>query len=145
MSHSLISSLPPLSVPCCVLEWPSWATVGPSTTRPTPHYCKMNFFLNIVRWMGFERLKLVLQLHSKLRNVNLHNIIHSLISPNPRERMVAVHISLLIVTFLSLVSQIVSLMQTTKEVNPHPRIASCANMWSVTFFFFFSFSSYGTC
>ena len=94
--------------------------------------------------MGFERLKLVLQLHSKLRNVNLHNITHSLISPNPRDRMVAVHISLFIVTFLSLVSRIVSLMQTTKEVNPHPRIASCVNMWSVTFFFFF-FSSYGTC
>ena len=94
--------------------------------------------------MGFKRLKLVLQLQPKLRNVNLHNITHSIISPNPRDRMVAVHISLLIVTFLSLVSRIVSLMQTINEVNPHPRIASCANMWSVIFFFF-SFSSYGTC
>ena len=28
-------------------------------------------------------------------------------------------------------------MQTTKEVNPHPRIAPCVNMWSVFFFFFF--------
>jgi hypothetical protein len=37
-------------------------------------------------------------------------------------------------------------MQTTKEVNPHPHIAPCANMWNVTFlflllllFFFFFF------
>ena len=30
-------------------------------------------------------------------------------------------------------------MQTTKEVNPHPRITPCVNMWSVTFFFFFFF------
>ena len=30
-------------------------------------------------------------------------------------------------------------MQTIKEVNPHPRIASCVNMWSVTFLFFFFF------
>ena len=28
-------------------------------------------------------------------------------------------------------------MQTTKEVNPHPHIAPCVNMWSVFFFFFF--------
>jgi hypothetical protein len=31
-------------------------------------------------------------------------------------------------------------MQTTKEVNPHLRIASRVNMWSVFFFFFFFFS-----
>ena len=30
-------------------------------------------------------------------------------------------------------------MQTAKEVNPHPRIASCVNMWSATFFLFFFF------
>ena len=28
-------------------------------------------------------------------------------------------------------------MQTNQEVNPHPRIVSCVNMWSVFFFFFF--------
>ena len=73
----------------------------------------------------------------------LHSVIstsimsHSLISWNSRERMFIVHISLLIVIFLSLESQILSFMQTTKEVNPHPRIASCVNMWSVFFFFFF--------
>ena len=43
--------------------------------------------------------------------------------------------SLLVVTFLSLVSRIMSLMQTTKEVNLHPRIEPCVNMW--IFFFFF--------
>ena len=37
--------------------------------------------------------------------------------------MFVVQISLLIITFLSLISQIVSLTQTTQEVNPHPRIA----------------------
>ena len=30
-------------------------------------------------------------------------------------------------------------MQTTKEVNPQPRIAPCINMWSVTFLFLFFF------
>ena len=40
-------------------------------------------------------------LHPILRNINLHNITHSLISRNSRERMFVVQISLLIVTFLS--------------------------------------------
>ena len=60
-----------------------------------------------------------------------------LISRNPRERMFVVQISLLIVTFLSLILWILSLMQTTQEVNPHPHIATCVNMGSVFFFFFF--------
>ena len=51
--------------------------------------------------------------------------------------MFVVQISLLIVTFLSLISRILSLMQTTKEVYPHPCIAPCVNVWSATFFFFF--------
>ena len=50
--------------------------------------------------------------------------------------MYVVQISLLIVTFISLVSQILSLMQTTEEVNPHPHIAPCVIMRSVTLFFF---------
>ena len=32
-----------------------------------------------------------------------------------------------------------SLMQTTKGVNPHPHIATCVNMWSITFLFLFLF------
>ena len=51
--------------------------------------------------------------------------------------MLIVHIPLLIVACLCLISQILSLMQTTKEVNPHPRIVPCVNMWSVFFSFFF--------
>ena len=47
--------------------------------------------------------------------------------------MFVVQISILIVTFLSLIPRILSLMQTTKEVNQHPRIAPCVNMWSVFF------------
>ena len=77
-----------------------------------------------------------LQVHLILRNINPHNVTHSLIYQNPRERMFVVQISLLIVTFLSLISQNLSLMQTTKEVDPQPCTAPCANIWSVTFFFF---------
>jgi hypothetical protein len=40
--------------------------------------------------------------HPKLRNNNIHNVTHSLIFWNLRERMFVVQISLLIVTFLSL-------------------------------------------
>ena len=76
------------------------------------------------------------QIYTELRNINFHNVTHSLISQNPREWMFVVQISLFIVTFLSLISQNLSLMQTTKEVNPHPCIAPCVNMWSVAFFFF---------
>jgi hypothetical protein len=45
--------------------------------------------------------------------------------------MFVVQIPFFIVTFFSLYCQ------TTKEVNPHPRIAPCVNMWSVTILFFF--------
>ena len=72
-------------------------------------------------------------------HLELHNITHSLIYQNPREWTFIVQISLLIVTFLSLISLILSLMQTIKEVNPQPRIAPCVNMWSVTFLIFFFF------
>jgi hypothetical protein len=43
--------------------------------------------------------------HPKLRNINPHNVTHSLISQNSRERMFVVQNSLLIVTLLSLISQ----------------------------------------
>ena len=80
-------------------------------------------------------------IHPKLHNINLHNVTHFLIFQNPRERMFVVQISLLIVKFLSLISWILSLMQITREINPHPLIEPCVNMWSVFFFFFF----YATC
>ena len=63
-------------------------------------------------------------IHPKLRNINLHNITHSLISQNPREWVLVVRISLLIVTFLSLITQSLSLMQTIKEIK----------LWSAFFF-----------
>ena len=78
-------------------------------------------------------------IHPKLGNINLHHITHSIISRNPRKRMFVVQISLLIVTFLSLISQNLSLMQTTKQVNPHTHSAPCVDMWSVNFLFFFFF------
>jgi hypothetical protein len=36
-------------------------------------------------------------------------------------------------------------MQTTQEVNPHPRIAPCVNMWGGIFFFFFFFFFFFLC
>ena len=76
------------------------------------------------------------QIHPKLHNINFHNVTHSLISQNLKERMFVVQISLLIVTFLSLISRNLSLMQIV-QAYPHPCIAPCVNMWSVFFFFFF--------
>ena len=75
--------------------------------------------------------------HPQLCNINLHNVTHSLISQNPREHMFVVQISFLTVTFLSLISQNLSSMQTTQEVNPHPHITPCVNICIVTFLFFF--------
>ena len=54
-------------------------------------------------------------------------------------------ISLFIVTFLSLISQNLLLLQTINEVNPHLCIMSCVNMWSVTLFFFFIFFFFFLC
>ena len=51
--------------------------------------------------------------------------------------MFVVQISLLIVAFPSLISQDLSLMQITKEVNLHTHIAPYVNMWGVTFSSFF--------
>ena len=117
------------------------------------NFLSTRFLILILQW-GLSRHsleKLLLRLMSvsfvvesskicpKLCNINLHNVTHSLISQNPRERMRVVQILLLIVTFLSLISRILSLMQSTKEVNPHPHITLCVTMWSVTFLFFFFF------
>ena len=101
-----------------------------SNASPYIYSCKNFFATHLEAW---DKIRV----HPKLRNINLYNITHSLISPNPWEWMFAVQISLLIVTFLSLISRILSLMQTTKEVNPHPCIVPTVNMQSVTFFFFF--------
>ena len=81
-------------------------------------------------------LQSILILHPKLRNIDSWNVTHSLISQNPREQMFLVQISLLMVTFFSLISRVLPLMQTTIEGKPHPRIVPCVNMWSVFFFFF---------
>ena len=85
--------------------------------------------------------------HPKLHNINPHNVTHSLISQSHGECMFVVQIPLLIVTLLSLISRNLSSMQTTKEVDPYPRIMPCVKMWSVTFFFFFLWhlSNVGAC
>ena len=58
-----------------------------------------------------------IQVHPKLRNINFHDVTHSLISRNSREQIFVVQISLFIVTFFSLISQILSLMQFSKPSN----------------------------
>ena len=73
----------------------------------------------------------VTEVHPKFRNINPRNVTHSLISRNPSEWMLLVQISLLIVTFILLVSWVLPLMQITKEVDPHPRIVPRVNMWIV--------------
>ena len=78
-------------------------------------------------------------IHTPLtHSINSCNVTHSLISRNLREWMFLVQISLLIVTFLYLISRVLKLMQLTNEINLHPRIAPHVNMWSVFFLFFFS-------
>ena len=49
--------------------------------------------------------------------------------------MFVVQVSLLTDTFFVLISQILSVMQTTKEVNPHPHIALCVNQYMKCHFF----------
>ena len=56
----------------------------------------------------------------KLRNVNPYNLTHSLISRNPRERLFVVQISLLIVTFLSLISQNMVINENRQRSQPTP-------------------------
>jgi hypothetical protein len=66
-----------------------------------------------------------LLLHPNLRDINPHNVTHSLISWNPRERMFVDQISLLIVTFLSLLSQNLWLMQTIRSQPTPSHCAMC--------------------
>ena len=118
----------------CVVPFCVWKDFGPYSVKtlvcPSPtgeHVVIFRIFLNHF------------MIHPQLRNINLHNVKYSLISRNPREHVFVVQSSFFVVTFLSFLSRILSLMQITVEVNPHPRIAPRVNMWSVTFFFFFSF------
>ena len=113
-------------------------------TVTTSVSCRQHLDANLIVFCFVKCICVVYMacVYPKLRNINPHNATHSLISCNPTEHMFVVQSSLLIVTFHSLISRNSSLMQTTKEVNPHPHIAPCVNMWSVTFlvlfFFFFS-------
>ena len=65
--------------------------------------------------------------HSKLRDINLHHVTHSLISRNLREQMFIVRISLLIVTFLSFISRsLVTIVKLSEKSNPtHSHCAMC--------------------
>jgi hypothetical protein len=57
--------------------------------------------------------------------------------------MFVVPISLLIVTLPYITKFVIN--ATTKEVNPHPHIAPCVNIWSVFFFFFYHLLNVGAC
>ena len=67
-------------------------------------------------------------LHPKLRNINPHNVTHSLVSQNPRERMLVVQISLLVVTFLSPISQNLSLMYHPRSQPTPSHYAMCQHV-----------------
>ena len=76
------------------------------------------------------------EVHPKLHNINLHNVTHSLMSRNPREWIFVLQISLIYCHIsLPYITQFV-INATTKEVNPHPHLAICVNLWIITFFFF---------
>ena len=79
-------------------------------------------------------------IHPKLCNINARNVTHSLIFQNPRDLMFVVQISLLIVTFLSLILQNLSLMQTIKEASPHRHVSICGVSPSYSYSY-----SYATC
>ena len=119
----------------------STATWDPFCPHNQPTTVLPKCFVYDLGWSRAAHIRLLKRLstkfgevHPKLRSINFHNVTHSLISQNRRERMFVVQISLLIVTFLSPTSQNLSLLQTAKEVNPHSHIESCVNMWSVFFF-----------
>ena len=89
---------------------------------------------NVHEWLRYQSS----QVQPKLRNINLHGIIHPLISWNSREQMFVVRISLPIVTFLSLISWIMSLMHTPKN-STHTLALRHVSICGV------SSSSYATC
>ena len=71
--------------------------------------------------LGMWGILWLFDVHPILYNINLCNVTRSLISWNLKEWKFSA--AILIVTFLSLISHVLPWMQTTKEVNPHPRIA----------------------
>jgi hypothetical protein len=81
----------------------------------------------IIPWVLLDMVGTYYTLNSV---ISPHNVTHSLISRNLEERMFVVQISLLIVTFLSFMSQNLSWMQTIQEVNPHLHIhcATCQHV-----------------
>ena len=93
----------------CV-KWGVFMNIG----ECSPIFLQTCVFIVFALWSSPNHI------HPRLCNINFHDNTHSLISRNPRERMFVVQISLLIVTFLSLISRIMSLMQSIKEVNPQP-------------------------
>ena len=73
----------------------------------------------MVKWTTWdlERLQTCHRIYTlNSHNVNFQNVTYSLISRNPRNRMFLVEISLLIIVFLSLMSQKWSLMQLPKKL-----------------------------
>ena len=110
------------------------------------HHVSM-LLLKLKRKSGHFLMMTMISKYYTLNYVTSTSIMsHTLYYPkNPREQTFVVQISLLIVTFLSLILWNLSLMQTTKEVNPHPCIVPCVNMWSVTLLSYFSPLYYEIC
>ena len=80
-----------------------------------------------------------LPIHAKLRDINLHNVTYSLISRNPKKWMFVVQISLLIVTFLSLVPQ--NFVNNVNYQRSQPTPSHCGR----SIFFFCHLLTVGAC
>ena len=87
-------------------------------TAYTNRLCHLNNPTNVP--LPKKSLQIYLRIHPKLRNINLHYVIHSLISRNPREWMFVVQISLLIVIFLSLISWLFVINANHQRYQPRP-------------------------
>ena len=87
-------------------SWGGKAATGTQdyTVKPASIHMKTRPFGKFSKGGGDLALHLITGIHPNLRNINPHNVTHSLISPNAREQMLVVQISLLIVTFPSLLS-----------------------------------------
>ena len=80
-------------------------------------YMKINYYNIIKIECALDGHFLI---YPKLHNINPHNVTHSLISWYPRERMFIIQFSLLIVTFLPLISQVFVINANYQRSQPTP-------------------------
>jgi hypothetical protein len=112
-----------------------------TTTPPSFHPTRLSSTV-------FQLITITRHIHPKFRNINPHNVTHPLISPNPRGRMFVAQISLLVVTFLSLLSWNFVINANHWRSQSHAlalrHVSICGVLPSCSCYFSFSFS-YATC